>query len=264
MLIKNTLHFVGKRESFFLPKRQSIGSFIASFSSVPTKVADIASLKLNSKTPLNASQIHNISLHEAGGLIGSYPKIQLKGVHQGNKPQKLIKKDVSWLKPFVIKGVIDAEAERKFSASFDEGWVSNPLDFIHLDLEKASCGDLADLIPLLNREILKPETEEGLMKKLRDQTKAELALQYANPELDHLIELNQGRIENIEDFDMYQLQHRANIGVLDKETARKAYDRVYVYEEQRMKEYLEEEDFSDYSEYCGLALEKESDYFSEK
>ncbi|MGR3912622.1 MAG: hypothetical protein QRY71_04880 [Candidatus Rhabdochlamydia sp.] len=257
MLIRNTLQQVGKTSSLFLFKKEIMGKFVAAFSSRATaKARKIASLKLNSKSSLNslASQIQEPHLSQE-----SRPKSNPKNIsYEQSESNQRIKKDVPWLKPFVMRGIIDSEAERKFLATFNEDWISDPSDFVQIDLDKATYNDLIDLLPLMVRDIIDPKVEEKITQICNAKEDADLALTYANPELDRLIKLNQGRIENIEDFDLDELEYRADLGVLDQDTSRRVKDLVNNDYNEMIKLSVEDEDLTDYSAYLDSAFGEES------
>ncbi|MGR3911744.1 MAG: hypothetical protein QRY71_00320 [Candidatus Rhabdochlamydia sp.] len=65
--------------------------------------------------------------------------------------------------------------------------------------------------------------KEKLEERIDEDVKRCEAEFYADPELDVYIEAHQGRVENIEDFDICNLAHRARSGQLDSETSRKIF-----------------------------------------
>ncbi|MGR3911982.1 MAG: hypothetical protein QRY71_01555 [Candidatus Rhabdochlamydia sp.] len=246
MLMRNTLRWAGKNISFFLAPKEITGKFTPHFFSTTTKKAtEVASSQLESKTSPSTQKLP--SPHALSKDL-SLPE------HEARPP---FIRDASWLRPLMEKGVIDAEAEKKFLASFEPDWVSEPKNFVQIDLDKATHSDLIDLFPVMSKGVIDPEVDEKITKILDDQMNADFAIEYANPELDRLIELNHGRIENIEDFDMFDLRHRATLGVLDAETTRKAHDRVYAYYEKTSQDLIDEGELTDYSAYFEPDLEND-------
>ncbi|CAM0116994.1 hypothetical protein [Rhabdochlamydiaceae symbiont of Dictyostelium giganteum] len=257
MFIRNSFQFIGKSTSLFFPKRINREMITAAFSSTTNKVAEATSSKLRESTSLNFSSPISLS-HENAQQIE--PLIKINSNQEQNAPQEEIKSnktaDVSipWLKPFITKEIVDSEAERKLNASFNDNWISNPNDFIQIDLEKATDDDLIDLSSLLRRQIIAPEIEGEMRKRLDNKFHETCALRYANPELDQFIAANNGRVENLDAFDMYDLAHRADIGMLDEETSQRIYDYISDYNIQLTKDMLEEEKdprdwLSDYPEH---------------
>ncbi|WP_404665826.1 hypothetical protein [Rhabdochlamydiaceae symbiont of Dictyostelium giganteum] len=229
----------------------------AAFSSTTHKVTEITSFKLKpsalSKLSSPISLSHkNAQKEEAHLKIDSRDEQNLPQEEIPSKPITTI--SFSWLKPFIARGVIDSEAERKLNASFNDDWISNPNDFIQFDLNKATDDDLIDLTCLLGREIIAPEIEELIDERLINKCNETCALGHVNPELDQFIAANNGRIENLDAFDMYDLAHRARIGMLDEETSQRVYDYIDDYYTQLTKDMLEEEKdprdwLSDYPEH---------------
>ncbi|MGR3911983.1 MAG: hypothetical protein QRY71_01560 [Candidatus Rhabdochlamydia sp.] len=256
MLIRNILQRVGKHTSLFLIPKETNGKFATVFfSTTVTKATEVASSKLGSTTS------HSTQIQESTLYTAPHPKLQnepLKNLSfQENQAKPILLREAPWLRPLIEKGVIDAEAERKFLASLEPEWVSNPKDFVQIDLNKATYDDLIDILPLTVRDIVDPEVEKKITKICDDQMNADFAIEYANPELDRLIELNHGRIENIEDFDIFELEHRASLGLLDEETARKSQERLFAYYDKMSQDLIDEGELTDYSAYLEEELEGE-------
>ncbi|CAM0116789.1 hypothetical protein [Rhabdochlamydiaceae symbiont of Dictyostelium giganteum] len=247
MLIRNILQRVGKHTSLFLIPKETNGKFATVFfSTTVTKATEVASSKLGSTTS------HSTQMQEPILYTAPHPKS-----FQENQTEPTFIRDASWLRPLMERGVIDAEAEKKFLASFEPGWVSEPKNFVQIDLDKATHSDLVDLFPVISKEVIDPELDEKITKILDDKRNADFAIKYANPELDRLIELNHGRIENIEDFDIYELEHRASLGLLDEETARKSQERLFAYYDKMSQDLIDEGELTDYSAYFEEELESE-------
>ncbi|CAM0116877.1 hypothetical protein [Rhabdochlamydiaceae symbiont of Dictyostelium giganteum] len=79
---------------------------------------------------------------------------------------------------------------------------------------------------LMTLDEIKGSLKEKLQQRFNDDLKNSLNEFYKDPKLDAYIQSHQGKIENIEEFNINNLAHRAKRGDLDFETSQKIFKKI--------------------------------------
>ncbi|MGR3973340.1 MAG: hypothetical protein QRY72_02030 [Candidatus Rhabdochlamydia sp.] len=229
MFIKNNLQWMGKTLPFLLSQGHRVNRGSIYFSS-STKISEIVTPKLSTLSSINANLLSPPSMTERCNPLKQDPQNQLHQLPAQESGLDLSEDDKEpWLRALIEKGVVAPgagkkyHALRKYNSILDKERGPPPMDFIQVHLEKAEDEDFSCLEGLIDRNMLAPEIEAQIDQKYHEQVMAQLALEYPNPELDEFIKLHHGKIENIEAFDIDELENRAERGLLDQETALKVH-----------------------------------------
>ncbi|MGR3972976.1 MAG: hypothetical protein QRY72_00105 [Candidatus Rhabdochlamydia sp.] len=254
MFIKNGLQWMGKTLPFLLSQGPQMNRRSVYFSN-STKISEIVTPKLSALSSINTPTLAPSSITEGSHLLKQGVQAQSPQLRDQERGLDLSDDNKEpWLRALIEQGVVAPGAGkkyyalRKYNSILDKERGPPPMDFIQVHLEKAQDEDISCLEGLIDRNMLAPEIEGQIDQKYHEQVMAQLALEYPNLELDEFIKLHQGKIENLEAFDIDELENRAERGLLDQETALKVhafkksyYDQILSKLEENSKVYQEKE-----------------------
>ncbi|CAM0116722.1 hypothetical protein [Rhabdochlamydiaceae symbiont of Dictyostelium giganteum] len=189
------------------------------------------------------SQAQNFSqklffCHSTRGKIQALQSTYLSEPSASQIASSLLKQDHSLISPkqnlFKSREAIQ-EAER----------LINHPDYI------VKAEEMMRMYKLMHSDEIDQLLKEKLEERFNENAKRIDAKFYADPELDAYIEAHQGKVENIEDFDICNLAHRARSGQLDIETSKKIFQ-ILDDEIDALNQLVLEENKSDLTGYEGV------------
>ncbi|MGR3912053.1 MAG: hypothetical protein QRY71_01915 [Candidatus Rhabdochlamydia sp.] len=86
--------------------------------------------------------------------------------------------------------------------------------------------ELAQMYQSIESDEVDLQLKEKILQQIDEDAKRFQAAIYADPKLDVYIEAHQGKIENIEEFNLANLAHQARLGKLDPETSKKVFQAI--------------------------------------